>query len=238
MAEQFIIEELGGGVTFEMLLVEGGRFLIGGEDEEMIPRKRLVHEMQILDFYVGKYPFTQEAWKAITGLDQNPSHFKGDSRPAEGVSWQDIQVFLSKLNEITGQSYRLLSEAEWEYAARGGQKSEGYLYSGSNKLKDVGWYGENSYGESKPVGLKYPNELGLYDLSGNVFEWVADHWHNDYDGIPFDGSARQDLGQESSRIIRGGGWRSSSQSCTVFYRGSNHPARRVSGLGFRLGLSL
>ena len=238
MAEQFIIEELGGGVTFEMLLVEGGRFLMGSEDEEAATWESPVHEVEVGDFYIGKYLVSQQVWKSVHESDENPSRFQGDNRPVERVSWQDVQEFLKKLNNLTGRKYRLLSEAEWEYAARGGKKSEGYKYSGSNKLKDVGWYEENSYGETKPVGLKYPNELGLYDMSGNVWEWVEDQWHDNYEGAPINGSAWVDRDEGAERVFRGGGWDFSPQDCRVSFRLNGAPTTRGSFLGFRLGLSL
>ena len=238
MVEQNFIEELGGGVSLEMVLVEGGSFMMGGQDEEAMKREQPVHEVQVSDFWIGKYPVTQELWKAVQGSDQNPSRCQGGKRPVERVSWQDAQEFLKKLNSMTPRSYRLLSEAEWEYAARGGQKSEGYLYAGGNKLKDVGWYNENSYGETKPVGLKYPNELGLFDMSGNVWEWVEDQWHGNYDGVPKDGSAWVDHEEGALRVIRGGGWGNSPQYCRVSYRGYLAPTDRNGDLGFRLGLSL
>ena len=238
MVEQNFIEELGGGVSLEMVLVEGGSFMMGGQDEEAMKREQPVHEVQVSDFWIGKYPVTQEVWKAVQGPDQNPSRFQGGKRPVERVSWQDAQEFLKKLNSMTPRSYRLLSEAEWEYAARGGKKSEGYKYSGSNKLKDVGWYGENSYGETKPVGLKYPNELGLYDMSGNVYEWVEDQWHDNYEGTPINGSAWVDRDEGAGRVFRGGSWGNGPRNCRVSYRINFAPTFRGNDLGFRLGLSL
>ena len=238
MTENNLIERLDNDVFFEMILVEGGKFLMGSEDDDSHEDEQPVHEVQVPDFYIGKYPVTQQVWKTVHGSAENPSRFQGDNRPVERVSWHEVQEFLKKLNSLTGRKYRLLSEAEWEYAARGGKKSEGYKYSGSNKLKDVGWYGENSYGETKPVGLKYPNELGLYDMSGNVDEWVEDHWHNNYDGAPKDGSAWVDQEEGAARVFRGGSWSDGPQYCRVPCRSYFAPSIRLISLGFRLGLSL
>ena len=199
MPEQRFIENLSEEVGFEMILIEGGRFMMGGQDVDVDADEKPVHEVVLEPFFIGKYPVTQAVWKHVLGPEANRSEFQGDTRPVEMVSWLEVQEFLIKLRRKAGRHYRLLSEAEWEYAARGGQKSEGYLYAGSNKLKDVGWYGENSYGETKPVGLKYPNELGLYDMSGNVYEWVEDQWHKDYGDAPKDGAAWVD--QEEGAFV-------------------------------------
>ena len=151
---------------------------MGSEDEEAYDDEKPVHEVVLSDFYIGKFPVTQALWNAV--LKDYPSFFNGDSRPVERVSWEDTQVFIKKLNELTGRAYRLPTEAEWEYAARGGRQSKGYKYAGSNKLKEVGWYWENTHFETKAVGLKYPNELGIYDMSGNVREWCQDWFSNEY----------------------------------------------------------
>lgn len=220
----------------EMQLVEGGTFQMGSEEEEAAPWEAPVHEVRVPSFYIAKYPVTQELWKRV--MDNNPSNFKGAKRPVEQVSWRDIQGFIRKLNEKTSKAYRLLTEAEWEYAARGGKRSQGYKYAGSNKLKDVGWYEGNSYGETKPVGLKYPNELGIYDMSGNVYEWVEDQYHGNYKGAPFDDSAWVDEEQGAIRVIRGGGWDYGARYCPVSYRINYDPTYRYNDVGFRLGLSL
>ena len=223
--------------------------MMGGQDDEVNQDEKPVHEVTLAGYYIGKFPVTQDVWKMIMGQENNPSAFQGDELPVETTSWNGIQEFLKKLNGITGKNYRLLSEAEWEYAARGGQKSQGYKYAGSNKLKDVGWYDENSYGATKPVGLKYPNESGIYDMSGNVWEWVADHWHRNYNGAPEDGSAwkkekRGFLGlgtakedTNANRVIRGGSWFSNARYCRVAYRNNYDPSIRYGIVGFRLGLS-
>ena len=173
------------------------------------------------------------------GDGESSVSFKGDSRPVESVSWKDTQLFIAKLNELTGKPYRLPSEAEWEYAAREGafQDGVGYKYAGSDKLKQVGWYDENSGNETHDVGLKVPNELGLYDLSGNVREWCQDHWHSNYEGAPVDGSAWKGSNTGINRIIRGGSWLVDSWRCRIAYRSSRKPANRDDFLGFRLAFS-
>ena len=171
-------------------------------------------------------------------MKDNPSFFTGDSRPVETVSWEDAQAFIQKLNELTGKVYRLPAEAEWEYAARGGQHSKGYKYAGSNKLKEVGWYRENSHVETKAVGLKYSNELGLYDMSGNVWEWVEDQWHGNYEGAPTDGSAWVDKEEGTSRVLRGGSWSNDPEYCRCTSRITITPELRYDFIGLRLVLPL
>ncbi len=219
-----------------MICVEGGAFLMGSEGEEASSWEKPVHEVQLDSFYIGKFPVTQALWKAV--MNENPSFFNGDSRPVESVSWENAQQFLDKLNEITGKAYRLPTEAEWEYAARGGQQGKGYKYAGSNKLKEVGWYWENAHFETKAVGLKYPNELGIFDMSGNVWEWVEDHWHGNYNGAPADGSAWVDREEGMSRVLRGGSWGDDPRNCRCTIRDDDRPQIRVNDVGFRLALPL
>ncbi|WP_353484869.1 SUMF1/EgtB/PvdO family nonheme iron enzyme, partial [Haliscomenobacter sp.] len=154
----------------ELVLVPGGTFMMGSDDPEAYDDEKEIHAVTLPDFAIGKYPVTQALWAAIMG--DNPANFQGANRPVEQVSWEDAQRFLQKLNATdtrlaADQHFRLPSEAEWEYAARGGQKSEGYRYTGSNVLDEVGWYNQNSHGQTQPVGLKLPNELGICDMSGN-----------------------------------------------------------------------
>ena len=218
-----------------MVFVEGGEFDMGGRDEEAEDDEKPVHRVKVNSFYLAKYPVTQALWMKVMG--NNPSIFQGDDRPVEYVSWEDCQVFLEKLNSLTKRNYRLPSEAEWEFAARGGIYSEGYLYAGSDKLKEVGWYDGNSGRESHPVGQKLDNELRLHDMSGNVYEWVKDQYHEDYCDAPYDGSERCDSENRTDRVLRGGGWINNSRYCRVSSRGHTHLGDRNDAVGFRLALS-
>ncbi len=232
----------------EMIFVRGGTFLMGSEDEDAFEREQPLHEVELSDFYIGQYPVTQALWKAIMGEGNKPSYFRGDSRPVESINWQDAQDFIQKLNDKTkpkaGWQYRLPTEAEWEYAARGGRLSRGYKYAGSDKLEEVGWYGGKSHDESKPVGLKDPNELGLYDMSGNVFEWCHDWFDEKYYGQckkSEAGGVKNPGGPQegTSRVVRGGDWwYDNARDCRPTYRTYNPPENRFSSIGFRLVFSL
>ena len=240
-------ETLPSGFSFDLIRVDGGEFDMGGTDEAAIDREKPVHRVQLDTFYLGRYLVTQALWKAVMGDDNNPSGFKGDQRPVESVSWEDIvNDFLPRLNEITkqtrpqGTAYRLPTEAEWEYAARGGPHKSPYLYAGSNKLKEVGWYDENSYDETKPVGLKDANELGLHDMSGNAFEWCTD-WYGDetyYEKCRKQGTVVNPCGpfRDVARIVRGGGYFDTAQGCRVSYRYGYEPSFRSDHISFRLVL--
>jgi len=227
-------------IPLEMVKVEGGTFSMGSEKNN---REKQVHEVSVPDFYIGKYPVTQEQWAAVMG--NNPARFRGKTHPAEQVSWEDIQIFLKKLNQLTDGAFRLPSEAEWEYAAgggeqirmdaaRGGKYNQGLQYAGSNKLKEVGWHEKNSNGQTQPVGLKQPNELGIYDMSGNVREWCADHWHDNYEGAPVDGSAWVEGGDKDRRVVRGGSWFNYDNFCRPSDRYMVNSDDRNFITGFRL----
>ncbi|MEM6261916.1 MAG: formylglycine-generating enzyme family protein [Bacteroidota bacterium] len=219
--------------AFTMIKVEGGSFQMGSDDQEAFPRERPVHPVSVSDFYLGQYPVTQALWEAVIG--KNPSRFPGKNRPIERVSWEDCQVFCAKLRELTGQPYRLPSEAEWEYAARGGHLSQGFLYAGSEDLDEVDWYDQRGGYGTQPVGLKQPNELGLYDMSGNVIEWCEDDWHTTYDGAPKNGRPWIDTPERAPyRVYRGGFWLSTAGSCRVSYRHFLTPGFRFDFLGLRL----
>ena len=235
MAEKIYTETLAPGLSFELILVEGGEFWMGSPDDDpdAFDPEKPRHLVKLSSFYMGEFPVTQDLWEAVMG--ENPSYFKGPRHPVEKVSWEDAQRFIGMLNKKTKGGYRLPTEAEWEYAARGGKHSEGFRYAGSDKLKEVGWYAENSGSETHKVGLKYSNELGLYDMSGNVWEWCQDRWHGDYKGAPADGSAWE--GEGGSRVVRGGSWSYDPRLCRVAYRYFLDPALRNGIVGFRLGLS-
>ena len=223
------------GVPFEMVEVRGGTFRMGATSEQGCDAydwEKPVHSVTLSGYYIGKTEVTQVLWEAVMG--SNPSRFKGDYLPVEYVSWDDCQEFIEKLNYLTGQNFRLPTEAEWEFACRGGNNSRGYKYSGSNYIDNVAWYDGNSGGKTHPVATKSPNELGIYDMSGNVWEWCAD-WYGDYSSGaqtnpkgPYDGSVR---------VIRGGCWDYGVGRCRSSNRGGGDPANRGSdGLGLRLAL--
>ena len=215
-----------------MVQVEGGRFQMGGTPEQGSDAndwEKPVHEVTLSDYYMGKYEVRQSEWEAVMG--NNPSYFKGDDLPVENVSWEDCHEFIGRLNALTGLSFKLPTEAQWEYAARGGSLSKSYKFSGSNDLEEVGWYGSNSGNYTHRVGEKQPNELGLYDMSGNVWEWCED-WYGDYSSD----SQSDPIGAVSGsfRVYRGGSRNSGARLCRVSYRLYNAPNRRNSFLGFRL----
>ena len=223
------------GISIEMVKVEAGSFNMGATPEMQAPYEveKPVHRVTLTNnYYIGKYEVTQALWQAVMG--SNPSYFKGDDLPVEQVSWNDCQDFISKLNAMTGKRFRLPSEAEWEYAARGGKKSRGYQYSGSNTLGDVAWYEGNSGSKTHAVGTKQPNELGIYDMTGNVYEWCQD-WYGSYSSSPQTNPIGAVSG--SSRVDRGGSWFFTAKHCRSSYRFNLTPGYRLNFLGLRLVLS-
>ncbi len=227
---------LNGSVVFKMIAVEGGTFQMGATSEQgsdAYSDEKPVHNVTLSDYYIGETEVTQELWETVMG--SNPSNFKGNKKPIENVSWNDCQEFITKLNNLTGKNFRLPTEAEWEYAARGGNMSQGYKYSGSNTIGDVAWYVGNSSSQTHDVKTKQANELGIYDMSGNVWEWCHD-WYGSYSS----GSQTNPTGPTSgsSRVYRGGSWFSNSTCCRVSFRFIYYPDFRYFKLGFRLCLSL
>ena len=223
------------GISIEMVKVEAGTFMMGATSEMKDPydEEKPVHQVTLTnDYYMGKYEVPQALWEAVMG--SNPSKYKGDNLPVEKVSWNDCQEFISKLNSLTGRKFRLPTEAEWEYAARGGKKSRGYQYSGSNSISDVAWYDGNSGSKPHPVGTKQANELGIYDMSGNVYEWCSD-WYGSYSSSSQTNPTGADSG--SSRVYRGGSWGFNARGCRLSYRFYNLPDLRYYILGLRLALS-
>jgi formylglycine-generating enzyme len=230
----------------DMALITGGTFTMGcksGRDTDCYDDEKPAHEVRLRDFNIGKYEVTQAQWRAVMGSDPPELYNKGcDQCPVERVSWNDIQDFLKKLNTLTGKRYRLPTEAEWEYAARGGNQSRGYLYSGSNTIGDVAWYDANAKSgntngaqkTTRPVGTKKPNELGLYDMSGNVWEWCEDDWHDNYIGAPTDGSAWVDSPRGGVRVLRGGSWSLITRNCRAADRVRYNTSDRYVSGGFRL----
>jgi formylglycine-generating enzyme required for sulfatase activity len=224
-------------LPYGLISIKGGTFMMGCTDEQesdCYDSEKPAHQVKVSDFKLGKYEVTQAQWRKIMGNDPPELAFGGcDQCPVEQVSWDDIQAFLSKLNSQTGKNYRLPTEAEWEYAARGGNKSGGYKYAGSNTIGVVAWFKENSGSERHPVGGKRPNELGLYDMTGNVWEWCQD-WYGSYrSGSQTNPSG---TGTGSYRVLRGGGGRYPARLCRVSYRDSYAPTNRDHNIGFRLAL--
>ena len=209
------------GVSFEMVYVEGGSFDMGATTEQgsdAWDTEKPVHSVTLSDYYIGRCEVTQELWEAVMG--RNPSKFKGAQNPVERVSWSDCQEFVSRLNSLTGRTFRLPTEAEWEYAARGGNKSLHYKYSGSGNIDDVAWYRDNSGSKTHAVGTKTANELGIYDMSGNVSELCSDWWGGYSAGAQ---TNPQGPSSGSRRVLRGGSWRNSARSCRVSDRSDIDP---------------
>ena len=220
------------GVSFTMIAVKGGTFTMGATSEQTgaEPNESPTHSVTLSDYYIGETEVTQELWNAVMG--SNPSIFMGDmQRPVEYVTWDDCQTFISRLNELTGETFRLPTEAQWEYAARGGYKSKGYTYSGSNAIDDVAWCWYNSGEMTHPVKTKAPNELGIYDMSGNVWEWCSD-WYGAYSSAAQTDPTGSATG--SSRVCRGGCWYSSAAYCRVAFRNYFTPTDSSYYLGVRL----
>ena len=223
------------GVSFTMIAVEGGTFQMGATSEQggdAYDNEYPVHSVTLSDYYIGETEVTQELWEAV--MVSNPSYFSGSQRPVERVSWNDCQEFITQLNQLTGKNFRLPTEAEWEYAARGGDNSQGYKYSGSNTIGNVAWYCDNSNSQTHNVKTKSPNELGIYDMSGNVLEWCQD-WYGNYSS----GSQTNPTGPSSGsyRVGRGAGWDGIAAYCRVSCRDGIIPGSRYYFLGLRLCLS-
>lgn len=232
------------GVTFKMVFVKGGGLYLGCTsgsgscDSDESPS----HYVTLSDYYMGETEVTQALWKAVMGYNNNPSNWQGDRLPVERVSWTDCNEFVSRVNSLLAeqlpQGYRfaLPSEAQWEYAARGGQKSSGSLYAGSNNVNFVAWYSDNSGSRTHEVKLKAPNELGLYDMSGNVWEWCEDWYSSSWysDNVNWTNPVNAFAG--SARVLRGGSWDINASYCRVSYRSYGAPSARCSDCGFRLAL--
>ena len=230
------------GVNVVMIRVEGGTFAMGATPEQgsdPSSREKPVHQVTVASYYIAQTEVTQELWIAV--MNENPGYFNGARHPVEQVSWTDCQDFIAALNELTGRSFRLPTEAEWEFAARGGNLSQGYKYAGGDYLPDVAWYSYNDSWELRgngahgthDVATRIPNELFLFDMSGNVHEWCQD-WYGDYttDAVtdpvgPMTGTAR---------VYRGGSWYFDEWFCRVSFRNSVAPSYRSHGIGMRLAL--
>ena len=223
-----------GNVRFEMVRVEGGTFTMGATPEQgsyVDDDESPTHQVTLSSSMIGKTEVTQELWEAVMG--SNPSRFKGSNLPVELVTWEDCLTFIRKLNALTGKNFRLPTEAEWEFAVRGGNKSRGYKYSGSNTLNNVAWSDDNSSNHTHTVATKAPNELGIYEMSGNVLEWCSD-WDSSYTSASQTNPTGPDSG--SWRMDRGGSWDFDAWFCRVSRRQYCHPAICRHDQGLRLAL--
>ena len=234
------------GINIEMVKVEAGSFNMGATPEMENPNEdeKPVHRVTLTNnYYIGKYEVTQKLWKAV--MRSNPSYFKGDDLPVESVSWNDCQAFISKLNTLTGKHFRLPTEAEWEYAARGGSKSRGYQYSGSNVIDDVAWFDDNSSSKPHVVGEKLSNELGIFDMSGNVAEWCQGKFYQyaaspscnpigNVESFSLDPSV---AARSMFRMARGGSYAYWAKYSQLSFRSNYEPNSHSSNLGLRLVLS-
>lgn len=208
-----------------MVYVEGGSFMMGADDSDAFDDEKPVHKETVSSFRIDKYEVTQKLWQVI--MENNQSQFKEENLPVEYVSWNDCQDFIKKLNRLTGLTFRLPTEVEWEYAAKGGLNSKNFKFSGSNDINDVAWYGNNSNKKAHPVGTKAPNELELYDLSGNVLEWTSSKYSNNYN------SSRT----SNQYVVRGGAYGSGSiKFLRSSWRHKYNPTEKGFGVGLRLVL--
>lgn len=227
--------------SFEMIPVESGTFLMGAQkdlserdnyDEYAYPIESPVHSVTINAYYIGKFEVTQAQWFAAMG--NNPSSVQGDNLPVENITWEQVQEFITRLNQMSGKNFRLPTEAEWEFAAKGGKKTNNYKYSGFSVLAACGWYYSNSESTIHEIGSKYPNELGIYDMSGNVREWCND-WFANYPTYAENNPQGPSSG--NLKINRGGSWTTSAINCRNSYRHTDFPNEASNDLGFRLALS-
>jgi predicted nucleic acid-binding Zn-ribbon protein len=221
------------GVQLKMIYVDGGSFMMGSPNSDY-KDERPSHKVKLDSFYIGETQVTQALWSAV--MEINPSNYEGEKLPVERVSWEYCQKFIKQLNILTGRTFALPTEAQWEFAARGGKKSKGYKYSGANKISDVAWYKSNSSDKTHDVAEKKANELGLYDMTGNVWEWCEDWYEeNYYENSPLENPKGPNSG--TCRVLRGGSSFRNSDDCRVFYRAQCEPFYRISrGIGFRLVL--
>ena len=243
LSPQILTEILPGNIKLKMVKIPAGSFLMGTEEAEVIrlckeygtdwfKKEMPQHRVNLQEFYLGKYPVTQEQYQAIMG--NNPSHFKDNPKnPVESVSWNDAQAFCQKLSEKAGKNYRLPSEAEWEYACRAGTQTRYYFGDDEKLLEEYAWYDKNSDSKTHPVGQKKPNNWGLYDMSGNIWERCEDGWHENYQNAPTDGTAWKDFHSIiNRRVLRGGSWINNPRNCCSAYRVSYD--YRYIGYGFRV----
>ena len=229
-----MIDGHGISTSFWMKAIYGGTFQMGSSDSEADSNEQPTHQVSLSGYSIGTTEVTQELWEAVMGT--NPSSFRGEKLPVENISWDDCQKFIEKLNALAahiGYQFRLPTEAEWEYAARGGNKSLGYKYSGSDDIDAVAWYNENRDSKTHAVGTKQANELGLYDMSGNVWEWCQD-WYDNYGSDALTNPSGPSNGYY--RVYRGGSWANYATCCRSSYRSNSTPSNHNGSLGFRLAL--
>jgi formylglycine-generating enzyme required for sulfatase activity len=234
---EFFTEDLGNGVTVDMVKIPGGTFQMGSNEHES---EQPLHTVMVAPFWMGKYSVTQAQYESV--MEKNPSKSKGAKRPVETVSWHNAVEFCKRLSQKTGQNYRLPSEAEWEYACRAGTTTP--FHFGTTLTTDLANYtGNHSYStvevekylkETTEVGTFLPNNFGVYDMHGNVWEWCEDNWHRDYQEAPHDGSAWVNKGDDDYRRVRGGSWSSRQWSCRSAYRYYSRPYSSGSDIGFRV----
>ncbi len=231
-------------INVQMVYVKGGQFFRGCDDREYrgaeFDNERPVHRVSVSSFAISKYEITQGQWRTLMGI--LPPAYNGkdyvnkecDDCPIVMVNYDDIQKFIKKLNDkYPGKNYRLPTELEWEFAARGGKYSEKYKFAGSNKLKDVAWYGVQN-GATHPIGKKEPNELGIYDMSGNVMEWTTDWYDPNYYRTTIDASDPKGPEKGEKKVVRGGSYFDDADVCRTTYRSRYAPTTRRWDLGFRL----
>ncbi|MGI0486431.1 formylglycine-generating enzyme family protein [Pantanalinema rosaneae CENA516] len=249
---QSFAEDLGNGISLDMVLIPGGHFMMGAptEEAESSYDERPPHPVTVPLFFMGKYPVTQAQWRVVAALPQinqklepDPSNFKGDNRPVEQISWDEAVEFCDRFSQFTQRSYRLPSEAEWEYACRAGTTTP--FHFGQTISTDLANYdGNYTYGDGKkgvyreettPVGnFKVANAFGLYDMHGNVWEWCADHWHDNYKNAPDDGSAWIEGGDSAWRVVRGGSWVHFPGNCRSAHRDRDSSVLQLNNTGFRV----
>ena len=215
----------------QMILVKGGTYMMGSNNAN--PNEKPAHKVVVNDFYIGIYEVTQAQWRAV--MHNNPGVFVNEDGPEENISWDEVQEYINKLNKLTRKKYRLPTEAEWEYAAKGGSKSIGYLYSGSDDIKRIAWIKDNSSEMPHPVGQKQANELGIYDMSGNVWEWCSD-WYDDVFYRRLYSRRPNPIGPKTGtfKIVRGGSWYSNEYCSRPTYRDGFIPGGKSTNIGFRL----
>ena len=230
-------ELLPGKVPLEMVAIPAGDFWMGSWDGKRTSDRRPQHHVTVSQFYLGKYPITNAQWKALMQTDPSArwgKKFQSDCQPVIHVSWHDAQAFCQKLTQLTQRSYRLPSEAEWEYACRAETQTKYSFGDDESQLKNYAWYEGNSNRQTHPVGQKKPNAFGLYDMHGNVWEWCTDHWHENYKNAPTDGSAWLSENENNCRLLRGGSWLASPVNCCSAFRCHFSPNTHFVFIGFRI----